>query len=300
MNLIDQITDAGCLFLLFTGGETMLRPDFYDIYRHACRKGLLVTVFTNGTLVTDRILEVFDAYPPHAIEISLYGATAATYEKVTGVPGSFEKCMRGIGRLKDHGFHLKLKTMVLNSNLAELEKTESIAAELGAPFRFDAIISPRLDGDPAPVHYRVSPREAVEKEFASPHRAQQYHDFFYRMTMQKPSPDLYQCGAGITMFHIDPFGGIRPCLMISGTSRDLLNSSFSEVWHSSDFQQFREKEKAPFKCRKCSKRVICGYCPGFFELESGNKRVSSEYLCDFGRERMQAILNFNSERKEAC
>ena len=299
MNLIDQITDAGCLFLLFTGGETLLRPDFYTIYRHACRNGLLVTVFTNGTLVTDRILEVFKAYPPHAIEISLYGATAGTYETVTGVAGSFEKCMHGIHRLKDHGFRLKLKSVVLNINFHELEAIESIAAGLDAPFRFDAMISPRLDGDPAPLQYRVSPKEAVGKEFSSRDRARLYHDFFYRMNRQKPSSELYQCGAGRNMFHINPFGWIRPCLMVSGASQDLLNSSFSKVWRSSDFKQFGEKEKAPVKCRECDKKVVCGYCPGFMQLEPGSECISSDYLCDIGRERKQAILNFHLEENEA-
>jgi radical SAM protein with 4Fe4S-binding SPASM domain len=300
MHLIDQITDAGCLFLLFTGGETLLRPDFYDIYRHACRNGLLVTVFTNGTLVTDRIIETFDVYPPHSIEISLYGATAVTYETVTGVAGSFEKCMQGIYRFKDHGFRLKLKTLLLNINFNELEEIESLAAELGAPFRFDAMISPRLDGDPAPLKYRVNPEEAVKKEFSSRDRAKQLHDFFYRMNRQKLSADTYQCGAGMNMFHISPFGLMRPCLMVSGASQDLLNSSFSKVWHSSDFKHFRKKKEAPVKCRECDKKVICGYCPGFFQLESGNEWVYSEYLCDIGRERKQAILNFHFEENETC
>ena len=297
MDLIDQVADAGCLFLLFTGGETLLRPDFYDIYRHACRNGLLVTVFTNGTMVTDRIIEAFDAYPPHSIEISLYGATAATYEAVTGVAGSFEKAMHGIYRLKDRGFRLKLKTVVLTINFDELEKIESIAVRLGVPFRFDAMISPRLDGDPAPLKYRVLPREAVEKEFSDPNRARQLHDFFYRMNRQKPLLDLYQCGAGRNMFHINPFGWVRPCLMVSCENRDLMAGSFRDVWHSSDFKQFREKEKAPAKCRECDKKAVCGYCPGFFQLESGYEWASSEYLCEFGRERKEAILNFHLEEK---
>jgi radical SAM protein with 4Fe4S-binding SPASM domain len=298
MNLIDQITEAGCLFLLFTGGETLLRPDFYGVYRHACRSGLLVTVFTNATLVTDRTIAAFEEYPPHSIEISLYGATAKTYETVTGVAGSFEKCVRGMRRLHNHGFRLRLKTMALNVNFHELEKIESIAAELGAPFRFDAMITPRLDGDPAPVNYRVNPKEAVKKEFDNHGRAQQLHDFFYRMNRQKLSTGLYQCGAGRNMFHINPFGMMRPCLMVSGASQDLLSSSFHTVWNSSDFRQFGEKAKAPAKCRECDKKVVCGYCPGFFQLESGNEWVPSEYLCDIGRERKQAILNFHLEKSE--
>jgi len=300
MNLIDQMTDAGCLFLLFTGGETLLRPDFCDIYSYACCKGLLVTVFTNGTLITDQVLETFGLYPPHAVEISLYGATAETYETVTGAPGSFEKCMQGMHRLKEHGCRLKLKTMALTVNFHELEKIESLAAELGSPFRFDAMITPRLDGDPAPVKYRIHPKEAVKKEFANHDRAQLLHDFFYRMNRQKLSGGLYQCGAGRNMFHINPYGVMRPCLMVAGVSRNLIQSSFSKVWSSSAFKHFKEKENTPDKCRECDKKVVCGYCPGFFQLESGCEAICSQYLCDIGRERKQAILNFPGEENEPC
>lgn len=300
LDLIDQVTKAGCLFLLFTGGETLLRPDFHVIYSHACMNGLLATVFTNGTLIHEHIIKLFDAYPPQAVEVSLYGATEKTYDSITGVAGSFKKCMQGIHRLKDHNFRLKLKTVVLNANVHELEEIETIAAELDAPFRFDAMISPRLDGDPAPVQYRVSPKEAVAKEFASPERARLYHDFFYRMNKEEPETNLYQCGAGINMFHISPQGFMRPCLMVGGASHDLLSSSFSKVWGSSDFTAFREACKAPVKCRDCDKKVICGYCPGFIQIEGGIGKAPSDYLCQLGRERKKAILNFHKEEMITC
>ena len=295
MDLIDQIADAGCLFLLFTGGECLLRPDFPEIYRHACKKGLLVTVFSNGTSITEKVMDVFEKYPPHSVEISLYGATAVTYEKITHVAGSFEKCKQGIDQIFDHGFHLKLKTMLLNMNIHELAEMEVFAADMGVPFRFDAMISPRLDGDPAPLNYRVRPEQVVAKEFADQKRAKQQHDFYYRMNRQAISTDLYVCGAGMNMFHIDAFGIMRPCMMVPGRGQSLLNRSFKQIWHSEAFTQFSKKEKAPEACQTCDKKMLCGYCPGFFQLESGSAQVVSEYLCDLGRMRKQAILNFHTK-----
>ncbi|MBW1897011.1 MAG: radical SAM protein, partial [Deltaproteobacteria bacterium] len=90
ISIIDEITEAGCLHLLISGGEPLTRRDFAEIYSHARTNGLLVTVFTNGTLITDRVLELFRDLPPRIVEISLYGATAATYERVTRVKGSYE------------------------------------------------------------------------------------------------------------------------------------------------------------------------------------------------------------------
>ena len=70
LRLVDEMADAGVLQVLLTGGEVLVRPDFEPLYRHCLKKGLLVTVFTNGTEVTERIAELFAAHRPHAIEIT--------------------------------------------------------------------------------------------------------------------------------------------------------------------------------------------------------------------------------------
>jgi len=84
LSVIDEICEAGCLYLLITGGEPLLRKDFPEIYRYAKRKGLVITVFSNGILIKEEIIELFKVLPPHVVEISLYGATAETYEKSPG------------------------------------------------------------------------------------------------------------------------------------------------------------------------------------------------------------------------
>ena len=91
----------------------------------------LVTVFTNGTMVTDEIIEAFTELPPFEVEISLYGATAGTYESVTRVPGSYEKCLRGIRGLLDNGIRVNLKTMLMTVNRHEFAAMENIAKDFG-------------------------------------------------------------------------------------------------------------------------------------------------------------------------
>src|SRR5687767_12441046 len=91
--VLDELAEMGCLWLLFTGGEIFARHDFLDIYRYAKRKGFLITLFTNGTLITEKVADALAEMPPFVIEITLYGRTKATYESLTGIPGSFEKCI---------------------------------------------------------------------------------------------------------------------------------------------------------------------------------------------------------------
>lgn len=95
-SIIDEIADAGCLYLLITGGEPLLRKDFIEIYTHAKNQGFIITVFTNGTQVAEKHLALFRELPPRNVDISLYGATQQTYENITRVKGPYGRCIQGI------------------------------------------------------------------------------------------------------------------------------------------------------------------------------------------------------------
>jgi radical SAM protein with 4Fe4S-binding SPASM domain len=294
ISIIDQITDAGCLNLLITGGEPLLRKDFNEIYCHAKTKGLLVTVFTNGTMITEGILELFQDLPPRAVEISLYGATAVTYEKITGVEGSFEQCLRGIQSLLDHRINLKLKTILMTLNRHEFYDIETMAKEYGVKFRFDAAIFPCTDGDKSPLGLRVSPEEAIEREFSDGDRSRQWRDFFERMQGFSLPDRLYNCGTGLTSFHVDPYGRLQPCLMVTNLRYNLLEGSFMEGWRDVIPRVRERKAGAAYVCNKCDKMTLCGFCPGFFELENGAEDIFSEYLCALGKCRFEAIRKFRN------
>jgi radical SAM protein with 4Fe4S-binding SPASM domain len=101
--------------------------------------------------------------------------------------------------------------------------------------------------------------------------------------------DLFQCGAGLTLFHVDPEVQLRPCLMTPHVSFDLSKAGFLDIWNSERFLEFRKNKKAPEVCRKCDLKALCGYCPAFFRLETGQENMISPYLCDIGREFKSAI-----------
>ena len=144
VDVIDQITEAGCLYLSLTGGDPMMRGDFPEVYRHARENGLLVTVMCDGVLVTTKIIDLFREMPPSAVEVSLYGATAATYENITRVPGSFARCVRGIRRLVDAGIKVRIKTVLMSLNSHEAEDMRQLAQDFGLELRMDAAIFPCL------------------------------------------------------------------------------------------------------------------------------------------------------------
>lgn len=294
MSVIDEITEAGCLYLLLSGGEPLLRADFPHIYTHAKRNGLLVTVFTNGTLISDRELEVFETFPPRTIEISLYGATARTYELITGVPGSYERCLSGIKGLLARKVPVRLKTVLMTHNNHEFYDIEKIAEEFGVEFRFDAAIFPRLNGDQAPVCLRVPAEDAVRKEFSDLQRKKHWNGFLEEYQHQPVSDNLYRCSAGVTGFYIDPLGSLKPCLMTNNIAFNLGAGSFLEGWNEIAMRIRAKRAAVDFRCSSCEKLLFCGYCPAFFELENGREDICSEYMCSVGRHRSRYLRKIKS------
>lgn len=287
--LIDEMTGAGCLNLLITGGEPLLRADFPEIYRHAKENGLLVTLFTNGTTVTQSIIDLLCDLPPAEVEISIYGATAPIFENITRVPGSYEKCLWGIRSLLDRGIRVNLKTILMTINRHEFAAMENMARELGVRFRFDAAISPCIDGDTGPLSLRVPPEEAVEKEMSGPGSVQSWQKFFERYKDRTLGYSLYGCSAGLTAFHIDPFGFLFPCMMVLDRGCDISDVGFMAGWRSIIPSIMGKEVREDFPCRGCVKINICGYCPGFFRLENGCEDVLSDYICRMGSLRLEYI-----------
>jgi radical SAM protein with 4Fe4S-binding SPASM domain len=289
LNVIDQVTEAGCLYLLLSGGEILLRSDFEAIYRKAVTSGLLVTVFTNGTLLNDETYGIFTDLPPQAIEISLYGASPETYESITGVKGSFQKCLDGIQGLHDHQVRFNLKTMILTQNHHETDNIEKIAQEFGVEFRMDPAVSACLDGNQQPMNCRVDPAAAVQAEFSTPEKASRWLQYYSQRKKSPATEYLYNCGAGLTNFHIEPDGTLSPCTMLSSPSFSLTKGSFTEGWNNELIKLRNIKTAGNYSCNACDISILCSGCPATFALESGSSETCSQYLCEIARHRQKAI-----------
>ena len=96
-----QMKDAGVLFLLLTGGEPFLYPDFRRLYLELRKMGMIITINTNGTLIDEDLAEFFGKYKPRRVNITLYGTDEETYANLCHYPGGYEKTLRGIRLFTD-------------------------------------------------------------------------------------------------------------------------------------------------------------------------------------------------------
>lgn len=288
-HIIDQIVDEGCLWLLLTGGEPFIRSDFLDIYTYAKRKGLLITLFTNGTLITPYIADYLAEWKPFSVEITVYGYTKKTYELVTGVPGSYERCMQGIHHLLERKIPLKLKTMVMTINQHEIQDMKRWAEGLGVEFRYDPVLNSRLDGSKKPCRLRITPEKAVEFDILDKKRFNAWKEFIEKFFGAPDSNSLYHCGAGVASFHIDPYGEMSLCIMSRNLSYNLHRESFKEGWYKFIPRVRAQKRIGDYQCGECELISLCGQCPGWGELEHGNPETPVEYLCKIAHLRAEVL-----------
>lgn len=294
VRLLDELSDAGCLWLLYTGGEIFARPDFLDIYTAARRRGFLITLFTNGTLINERIADHLVRWRPFAIEITLYGRTRDTYERLTGVPGSYDRCMRGIHLLRERGLPLALKTVAVSVNRHELHDMERFATEeLGVAFKSDSMINPRLDCSQSPLEVRLSPEEAVALDLADARRADEWVRFAdhvrQALDASPPADTVYQCGGGVNAFAIDPYGRLSICVLSERHKVDVRGGRFVEGWNGFLREQRSKRVTRPTKCVSCALKSACGMCPANGELENGDAEAPVDYLCHTAHLRALAL-----------
>jgi radical SAM protein with 4Fe4S-binding SPASM domain len=290
--LIDELTDSGCLWLLFTGGEILAREDFLEIYSHAKQRGLIITLFTNGTLITPTIADYLAEWRPFSIEVTIYGRTRETYERVTGVAGSYHDCLRGIQLLMERRLPLVLKTLALKSNVHELWEMKSFAEEeLGLEFRFDAMINPRVDGSLSPIRLRLSPEEVVQLDLVDSERRTEWHRFCAHFTKPHPRDHrfLYQCGGALHSFALSPEGTLMPCVLSRRSGYDLRGGSFREGWQHFLGRLREEKVGRETPCSACEIKDMCGMCAANGELENGDAEEPVDFLCRVAHLRAYAL-----------
>ena len=287
--LLDEIAAEGGLFLTLTGGEPLLRPDFPDLYLHALRAGLLVSIFTNGTMITERMADLFDEHRPEAVEITLYGHTQQTYDRVSGVPGSFDRCRAGLERLLSRGINVRLKAVVLAWNAHEILEMEAFAQGLGLPFRFDGNLNPRVDCGPS--RYRelqVSPQGLIQIDRRSKGRIDDLREFLEtspRSAPVQPETHLYTCGAGFTGFTVDAHGRLLMCPLSRQGTFDLRERTFHEGWHQYLARLRGRTWQTDSPCRTCSLVSMCGSCPAANEMETGDPEKPIASFCEITHRR---------------
>ena len=295
IRILDELADMGCLWLLLTGGEPLARADFLELYIYAKKKGFLVTLFTNAALVNDFIADALAEFPPFRIEVSVYGHTPETFERVTGVPGSYDRARKGIGLLRARKLALSLKSVAMTLNCHEIRKMKHwCEKDLGLTFRFDALITPRLDCARDPLAVRLEAHDVLALDVADSERMESLRQALEAHEKERPDPErvsaLYSCGAGLNSLSIDPFGKLTLCSQSRDPQWDLRRHTVKDGWRDFLRDVRQQKRSTASRCADCVLVAICGNCPANALLENGDVESPIEFQCEVAHLRGLAAL----------
>jgi radical SAM protein with 4Fe4S-binding SPASM domain len=280
--ILDQIAELGSLWLMLTGGEVLTREDFFDIYIYAKKKGFIISVLSNATLITPEIADTFKKWKPFTVEIPLYGADARTHDGVTGVKGSFAAALRAIALLKERNVQVNLKTFVTSLNYQSLKDLNKFAANLGYGLSLDCAMFPCIDHSQEPYKYRLKPKEVFEVLFETLQNKKDYlktvKETMENFSCSEESDYFYNCYAGKGIFFIDAFGFLDVCIFSKSLHYDLLKGSVKEAVEK-HFPVIRgRKLEDNSKCRSCQMRNFCNFCPAIADLEAD--KLNLDYYCE--------------------
>ncbi|TAN60372.1 radical SAM protein [bacterium] len=301
--IADEAVSLGAFWCLISGGEPLLRKDFFEIYLGLKKRGLLVSVFTNAGLITDKHIRLFKSYPPRDIEVSVYGVTKETYERVSRKPGSFNHFIRGLNLLLDSGIRVRLKAMALRSNVGELPEIARFCRQKTKDyFRFDPFLHLRFDRDTrrnAEIKSeRLSDQEITAIERADSQRLGVLRDRCDKLIMPQREHSscghLFHCGAGQGSFTVSYDGLFRLCssLWQEDCIYDLKKGSLGEAWD--DFvprvrQRHSDNREFLEKCQNCPIINLCLWCPAHSHLESGRLDEPVDYFCKVAHSRKDML-----------
>jgi len=301
--IVDEAVKLGALWCLVTGGEALLREDFFDIYLYLKKKGLLVSVFTNATLLTDEHIKFFKKYPPRNIEVTVYGITQETYERVTRKKGSFVKFKRGLNLLLKNNIKVGLKAMALRSNIQELSQIAKFCRRMNKNyFRFDPFLLMRFDRDikrNAEIKLeRLTAEEIAAIERDDPERFGSLEKNCDKLILPEfahnKSQRLFRCGIGNGSFTVSYDGFFRPCASFCHPDYiyDLKKGTLTKAWYEfipSRLDVQSDKKEFIVRCSKCQISNLCLWCPSHVYLETGQLDKMVDYFCDVAHARFEMI-----------
>ncbi|MCU1277619.1 MAG: putative Fe-S oxidoreductase [bacterium] len=289
--VLDQCADAGVLWLTLTGGEPLLRPDFCELYEYAHGKGFVVTVYTNATLITERHIELWTRCPPRMLEITQYGWSPEIYDKITDAGQQYDRFQRGLKRVRAAGVTVTLKAIALRDSVHELLEIRDFARRENMGFRYDAIISPRIDGGRKPLEQRLTPAQVVAIEGADGERSEAFADYCGNALKQGPKDERkYQCGAGINAITVDPYGKMHVCQLSRRPGWDILRDGLQRGFDEGFAAVRAEKRQDTSGCGSCGTINICSNCVGMSELEGRSPDAGDPYFCNVSEARGERFV----------
>lgn len=290
-----KAVDAGMLFLLLTGGEPFLFPEFDRLYTSLHKLGLSIDINSNGTLINEEHLTWLKKNPPRHIKISLYGSSAESYQSLCGNGDAFNKVLRTFDLLKNAGIIVYSSITVTPHNYSELQEMLSICDDYKIPVKATSYMFPphRSAQTHIKEKYRLTPFEAAKAtleiakhsndETIFYEKAKEYSEDCYQNYLQNLCGHTecghMECRGGSCTFWITWEGKMLPCAMMDiGNYPVMQEHDFSQAWKQT--KKLVGNITISPECTNCIARSSCYSCAASAYCETGDTKKRPDYPCE--------------------
>ena len=299
-----QMQEAGTLFVLLTGGEPLLYPEFKEVYLGLKKLGMILTINTNGTLLDEEWADFFAQHKPRRINITLYGADDEAYKTLCSYPGGYSKAVNAIRMLRERKVDVRMGTSVTPVNVGDIDRIMAQAQELKCPIIMDTYMMPGIrerDMD-YPQNARLSPTDAARARIKALKGEMGSALFAQYATGSIEQVNGFRgvdcetgmsCHAGNCSYVINWQGNLRPCIILGEPSVSVFEEGFMPAWKK--IVEACDSIKRCAKCNSCNLRPICRTCVASCMLESGSYEGVPEYMCRYAEESYR-LLKLEAER----
>lgn len=306
LDLAKQMKDAGTLFLLLTGGEPLLLPDFKRLFVELQKLGMILTLNTNGTLINEDWADFFAQHRPRRINITLYGANNETYETLCHYPNGFDRTFHGIELLRERNVDVKINGSLVRANVDDRMQIIELGKKLDVPVRIDTYMYPavRERSHPYNLQTRLDPDMAA-KARVEILRAEMEEEIFRQYLTETlfkaentppgdPVPGHLSCRAGQCSFVINWQGEMRSCIILNEPSIPIFDChiKFKSAWEEIVRKSF-EIETSPV-CSQCTLRNVCNVCAASAMAECGSYDGVPDYICQYTKSTIKYLKQIAS------
>ena len=280
-DVLEQLAEAGTFFLTLSGGEVLMRRDFFEILEHARRLLFNVKIKTNGVMIRQAEAGRIRDLGVEQVQISIYSRRPEIHDAITKLPGSLKRSVEAVRFLKTQGLKVTIANVLMTANLGEHAGVQALAAELGVNYTLDPTITPKIDGDTAILNLRI-PGAELNAVFHNKNLVGNVEEFC--APPPAPGDDIMEglpCSAGHTAAYITPYGDVFPCVQFPLPSGNVRRQRFINIWRDSpelnEVRSIRAKDLPV--CSTCSHVGTCTRCPGLAYME-GSMRGPSTADCE--------------------
>ncbi len=281
IDLAKQVNELGVFYLALTGGECTLHPEFREIYSACYDMGLNVIVMTNASTIDEEMVSFFSERPPALIDLTLYGFSYDTYERVCGNGNAFMRVLHAVDLMQKARLEIQLKTTITKEMVADFPLIARYAKERGIKLRYNSTLKANRECDYETVtlnevDYDEMLRFQTEASNLTNEEFREANEVVIPENIKIRQKGI-SCAACNSSCHINWRGEMTPCVTFDPVRFDVKNVPLKDAWER--MKEWGKEIPEIIECQTCRYYLRCKHCIALHWGDTGEFGKVSPRLC---------------------